>query len=410
MDGVLTYNALTGSDDIDWSKYALDVPTINVPKLTLPNLGIAKLDTPVLSLEQPVVSLETGNDVPKLETSTINTAMVVNGTETPKLTLPTENLQEYKEFIEELQKTFTDRRNIGYESQALNPGNSVLFSEWISIYKQYQNMPSIAFVPITTKFRMISEVSPLYTQKEMEILDKNLVFYKSEDYDSVLVTFTKDDNPSAVLNTIKYIIKTHNMKVWLAYSGAESLKETAFMPVNEYTNILASCAPYITGYVNSWRRTSVHLWKQELAFMNYTNHILRLNNPNVAILGELYYGETAKYINEKYPYGWDTNAFPNESGLVLSNSGYQNLNFKYLFNKLLPSITGNKNYPYVGLVIGPHPYYRGKTNLDYASALKIKHDIENKFFKYNCVGTITLSSDGKSDGTNDLTKNVYNTL
>ena len=297
-----------------------------------------------------------------------------------------------------------------YENLALSPANATLYANWMEIYKRYQNVSPIKFAPITNKFRMISEVSPLYTQKDIETLNVNLLYYKSVGYDSVLVTFTRDDVPAAVLNTVKYIIKYHSLNVWLAYSGAESLKVTSFMEPDKYTEVLTSCAPYLTGYVNAWSRTSVHLWKQEPAFMNYTNYMLRLSNPNIPILGELYYGETAKYTNEKYPYGWDTNAFTNESGLVISNIGYTRTNFKYLFTKLLPKLTGNKDYPYVGLVIGPRPSYRSMDNLNYTSALKIKQSIENKFFEYNCVGTITLSSDGKPDGTNDLTKNVYNTL
>jgi hypothetical protein len=57
------------------------------------------------------------------------------------------------------------------------------------------------------------------------------------------------------------------------------------MDVKKYTQILRESAPYISGYINSWRRTSVHLWKQDDAFMNYTNTILRQSNPNLPIVG-----------------------------------------------------------------------------------------------------------------------------
>jgi hypothetical protein len=48
---------------------------------------------------------------------------------------------------------------------------------------------------------------------------KNLIYYKSQGYDSVLYGFVKDDKPSNVLNTILYIIKYCDMNVWLTYTG-----------------------------------------------------------------------------------------------------------------------------------------------------------------------------------------------
>jgi hypothetical protein len=426
--GVLTYNALTGTDDIDWSKYALDIPTINVPTLNTPKLAVTKLDVPILtttsiSSNDPILatpSISSNDSTPVLgETSIsdstlnveqINSNMQISGTKVPALSLPSQDLHLYKEFLEEIQSLFTDSRNIRYDQSIYNPNNNLVLKEWIPIYKQYQDMEPIKFIPVQNKFKMISEVSPIYTQKDIEILNTNLEFYKSNGYDSVLVVFSKNDTHDAVLNTIKYIIKYHGLNVWLAFGGSESLKELPFMEVDTYTKILASSAQYITGYINSWRRTSVHLWKQEAAFMNYTNRILRGSNPNIPILGEIYYGETAKYIKNKFPYGWDTNTFTNASALVICNIGYTRINFKYLFNKLLPRITGEKNYPYVGIVLGTRPYYRSLEKINYTKALEIKHQIETKFFEYNCLGTITLSSDGSPDSTNDLTKTLYNTL
>ena len=76
---------------------------------------------------------------------------------------------------------------------------------------------------------------------------KNLIYYKSQGYDSVLYGFVKDDKPSNVLNTILYIIKYCDMNVWLTYTGQELLQETVFMDVKKYTQILRESAPQV-GY------------------------------------------------------------------------------------------------------------------------------------------------------------------
>ena len=225
----------------------------------------------------------------------------------------------------------------------------------------------------------------------------------------MLVVFTKDDDASSVLNTIKYIIKYCNMNVWLTYGGSENLNETVFMDVEKYTRILSECAPYITGYINSWRRTSSHLWEQDLAFMNYTNHILRQSNGNLPIIGELYYGNTHKYQHVGNV-GFGLNNFKNSSGVMVVNFGFKKIDVKYLINNILNKQIGN--VAKIALVVGQKPYYMTDNNnkLDYKKNMTIKHEIEKKFLENGCVGTITLSNDGKKMETNNISETPYEKL
>ena len=199
------------------------------------------------------------------------------------------------------------------------------------------------------------------------------------------------------------------MNVWLTYGGSENLNETVFMDVEKYTRILSECAPYITGYINSWRRTSSHLWEQDLAFMNYTNHILRQSNGNLPIIGELYYGNTHKYQHVGNV-GFGLNNFKNSSGVMVVNFGFKKIDVKYLINNILNKQIGN--VAKIALVVGQKPYYMTDNNnkLDYKKNMTIKHEIEKKFLENGCVGTITLSNDGKKMETNNISETPYEKL
>jgi hypothetical protein len=400
--GALTYNLMSENDGIDWSLYDLDVPTLNVPKLDVPNLNIVKLDVPTLNTTSYYTETVTPEPLTETLTEIVNSPKLDIG----KLENPAENLPEYMAFFETLENMFRDKRNLDHDvSLNTNMLNNTVMNQWIKVYKNYAKINPVKYIPIEKKFRMISEVSPLYTEVQIATLNKNLELFKSKGYDSVLVTFTKNDTAEAVLNTVKYVISYHKMNVWLAYTGPERLSDSVFMPVENYTIVLAKCAPYLTGFVNGWRRTSVHFFKQDDAFMNYTNTILRNANPNILLLGELYYGETYTSVSKGKLYGWDTNTFENASADVLSNFGYVRINFKYLFNTILPKLD-IKNKAFVGLVLGSRPYYK-QTVKQIDEEMAIKTEIENRFFDYGCVGTITLSNNGKDDGTNNLTLTSY---
>ena len=48
--------------------------------------------------------------------------------------------------------------------------------------------------------------------------------------------------------------------------------------------------------------------------------------------------------------------------------------------------------------------------LDYKKNMIIKHEIEKKFLENGCVGTITLSNDGKKMETNNISETPYEQL
>lgn len=317
------------------------------------------------------------------------------------------DFSEWKAFINKVDKVFVDKRMVSYDPSIIKTNPNI--AKWIEIYDKYKDMQPVKYVPITSKFRMISEVLIPKNNKQLNILTQNLAYYKSQGYDSVLVVFTKDDSSFDVLNTVKYIVKNMGMNVWLTYGGNESLKESVFMDFDKYTDILKQCAPYIIGYINSWRRTSVHLWEQDPFFMNYTNSVLRTHNASLPIVGELYYGNTHKYQGEGNV-GFGLNNFKNSSGIMIVNFGFKKVDVKYLMQTILkPYINGVST---IALVVGHKPYYLTdyKNNFGFEKNMLIKHEIQNLFMKYGCIGTVTLQNDGKHVNTNNLSETLYSQL
>lgn len=119
--------------------------------------------------------------------------------------------------------------------------------------------------------------------------------------------------------------------------------------------MLTFLAPYLTGYINSWKRTSVHLFKQDVAFMKFTNHTLRDANPNIYLVGEFYYGEvyglnfTQYKVRPRIVIDFGQNMFSNASGCMIVNYGTLYTDFDYLFSNVLKNQIKQQT-KFIGLV------------------------------------------------------------
>lgn len=415
------------SDTIDWSKYELDVPTLDVPTLDVPELQITLND----DNERTVVTMKPNNrnvfviDNTEIETMSLaNIPLIIENKDIvlPKESassikimsldkvlyqMPSEDLADWELFEKTAKAVFTDKRMID-EIDPLAFKNKNM-NAWLKIYSEYQDKEPVKFIAISAPFRMITEVCIPASNSEVEMLSANLEFYKSKGYDSVLVTFTGDDEPNSVLNTVKYIIKNHSMKVWLAYSGKESLKTNVLCDPERLKESLALTAPYLSGYINSWRRTSSHLWQQDLAFMNYVNYILRSSNPSLPIVGELYFGNTYQY-DQADEVGYSFNDFTNSSAVMFVNFGFYNVNVDHIMKNILTKKLGDAKK--IACVVGSNAYYLSKypNGLTFQENLQIKKMIEDRFIEAGCIGVVTLSDDGKSLDSNNLSKTHYSLL
>lgn len=307
----------------------------------------------------------------------------------PTLDIPTINVsyeedEEFKpikqsvDFFFNNKNNFVDQRNIFEDDNYLNNTENV--KKWIEAYKKYANYPNIEYVQITSSFKMIAEVYVPQTEQQWINLENNLIYYQQKGYNGVLFCFIGKEEIEDILKTINFIKEKTNMSIWAVYTKEQGLHQSVFdISPQKYIQILTAISPHLTGYINSWKRTSVHLWKQDDAFMKLTNYTLRNANPNIYLVGEFYYGEVYGLNYDKYKIkpriviDYGQNMFLNASGCMIVNYGSLYTDFTYLFSQVLKKQIKQQT-KFIGLI----------------------HDIENNiviennFLRQGCIGIIAV--------------------
>jgi hypothetical protein len=215
-------------------------------------------------------------------------------------------------------------------------------------------------------------------------------------------------------NLVKFI-RYKGFRTYFAFGGDENLYVSVFVNPNKLKKQLQSLAEYSEGFLIGWRRTSAHLLEQDIQYMNYMTECIRDVNKNCLIFGEIYYGNTAKY-HEKNKWGFGYNLPNYASGVVICNFGYDSVNAESVVKYIIPSKIGNK-YEQIAIITGQIPYYLtvNKNNLTQEQNQKIKENLELKFKKAGCKGTITLHDDGRNGIggyriNNNLSETIFTSL
>ena len=309
------------------------------------------------------------------------------------------------ENIKVLNNLMIDKRNMLNDAALHTPDNTVV-KRWISIY-QNQYAP-VTKVNLPSGIRMIAEVRMPQNQDQARILKENLDYRKAQGYNSILVTFYGTEEISDLTDLILYL-KNYGFKVWFAFSGKEDLKESVFMDPDRYAIYLQSLAAVSDGFISHWRRTSSHLFIQDDAFMAYTAQWVRIGNPEIPILGEIYFGETAsisqkvdwiKQFKSYDPYYEYNNLVirmvQGGSGYLISNFSTTNINVEGVMKNLL----GDVKEPKYILITGPSVYFLSskKTSTTYEQDLQAIKKIEERWLQAGCTGVIVTHGDGSDTG------------
>jgi len=375
----------------DLDNYLPAMPAVAVPDMTPP--AIALPDTAAPAAEAPTIT------APEVE-------RII-------LTLPATGAGEISAAVltaarrmSRMQDVFRDRRSVAHDPTTAYNG---FIDRWMEIYRDFAGVVC-AKVPLAdgTPLRMISEVMLPKNAGQFAVLRENLEYYKGRGYNAVLVTFDGSEAPSDLRNLVKYL-RYLNWEVWFAFSGPERLDASVFVDPARLKDQLAALAEYSAGMILGWRRTSAHLLLQDASFMNYLSSCAREANPKLAILGEVYYGNTAEHPHEGQ-WGWGVNLPAYASGAILCNFGYVNVDAEAVCRKIVPAEIGR--VPLFAVVVGQRPYYltAHRNYLTQEVNQKIKEKIEAMFVAAGCRGTVTLQDDGRHLSTNNLSETLYRSL
>lgn len=316
-----------------------------------------------------------------------------------------EGLDAIAENVKELNTLMIDKRNMLSDTTLHNPNNAGV-KKWISIYQN--SYAPVAKIPLPKGTRMIAEVRMPQNLEQAKILKENLDYRKAQGYNAVLVTFYGTEEIADLTALITYL-KNDGFKVWFAFSGKEDLKESVFLDPDRYATYLQSLAAVSDGFLSHWRRTSSHLFVQDDAFMAYTAQWVRIGNPEIPILGEIYYGETAPIFQKV---DW-VKSFPSQdlyydynnlvirmvqggSGYLISNFSTQNINVEGVMKNLLGKIQEPK---YI-LITGPSVYFLSskRTSTTYEQDLATMKKIEDRWIQAGCIGVVVTHGDGSDTG------------
>lgn len=315
-------------------------------------------------------------------------------------------------FYSSLNKIFADSDNIRWHRMSDQVKSDL--AAWAEIYKAYAaDTPAPGKkIELAKGLRMISYMCLPQSDAARRTLNANLAYYKSEGYNAVLFLVEDLDHLDETLALIRAVKSGYGLAVWAAYGGDTSLGEcdpVTFLNPAKYQAWLTAIAPEIDGWLLAYKRTSCHLFMQDAPYIHTVVTALRKGNPELPVVGELYYGYTYRFRSDHTAY-YSRNSFANASADIIQNRGHYNVDRKTVMRQL--------DKPGIGVVIGRKVMYLTTTADSWSAARKIKQRIERDYLRSGAIGTITEHGDGniviRSGGMpllyNDLSKTLYSEL
>lgn len=368
----------------------VEIPVVTAPKVEVPVVEIPKVDVP--EVERPVIIVPGVTGMEIVGSGEASTA----GVTVPQVASVSDRVPEMMKMIRTA-KSFADQRNLRFEPEISL--DSAVWRKWMKIYQSNQPYTP-AYKELPQGLRIIAEVKCPEDEGQEATLGKNLDFYAKQGYNAALLTFDTTENIDRLLETAK-IIRAHGMKIVCAYSGPEKLRWSIYRDPDVIEQYVSRVCAVSDAFLIGWCRTSAHLLIMDRPFRDHLLRAARKLNPDVAIIGEAFYGETA--LNRRTV---TYNVPDNASAVLLFGIGYKGIAIELAMDGMFDKV---KHLPRIGLAIGEKPYFDTKNNTGrtFAENLRIKQRIERRFRKGGCVATLTIRGDG-SDGIYDkkITENL----
>ena len=405
------------AENFDVALPVVNVPQVNVPQVSVPQVDVAvslpqvntAVELPQVNTAVELPQVNTAVELPQVNTAVelpqVNTAVELPqmsdlsdlsdlsdiktvAIATPQVTNPAKRIPLVQKFFAQCKRFFRDQRMVRHDS-TLGIDNTAA-NKWLEIYRQNQKY-DLEFVRLPAGIKMIAEI---HHPIDQNVLRKNLAFYKQQNFNAALLTFGYSGEKISDLLCTVDTVKSYGLKLFIAYAGPEDLKHSVLQDPDELAEKIKILSINADGFLLNWRRTSLHLFEQDEAYINYILKQVRSWNKNIAILGEAYYGQTAssnhKLRNLQY------NVPENVSGVLISGLGYNGVAVELVLNKILTKI---KEQSKIALITGDRPSYATRSNngKTFAQNLEIKKALADRWLSAGASGVIVLHGDG-SDG------------
>ena len=340
-----------------------------------------------IEVEIPIVEIP-GIDTVNIDIANINTANInIINIDTATVDLADNRIKTIQEFNKQVATVFPDSRALAFDDNTKI--DSEIMANWMNLAKERFSY-TMTFKELPENIKMVAEVHHPINQQE---LNKNLSFYSEQGFNAVLVTFGYDGESLEQIANIMDYIKGKGFDVWFAYSGVEMLSHPILRNPEIFTYQLGTLASHADGFLTNWRRTSCHLFEPSKLFTDYMIASVRRANPEIYVVGEVYYGATAS-SNEnilKITYNMPDNA----SGILITGLGVRGVAVEYVMQSVCKEVYA----PKLVLIVGEKPYYNTKNSngLGFLENMMIKEQIADRWERSGASGFIYLHGDG-SDG------------
>ncbi|MFA6912934.1 MAG: hypothetical protein WCQ61_07445 [Proteiniphilum sp.] len=149
----------------------------------------------------------------------------------------------------------------------------------------------------------------------------------------------------------------------------------------------------------AWRRTSAHLVAQDAPYLEYLVQQVRAANPTICVVGESYYGQTWENLPHVNRRGWIArdNVPRNQSGILIAGIATQGYAVETMLRSTFARWVAT---PRLAMVLGDRAYYASSNSngRGFLSNLRIKQQLEKRFLRAGCIGTVTIHGDGSDRG------------
>ena len=366
-----------------------DIKPIEVPVITVPSLDIADLTVKPTTVNVPEIAVFTGGaiGVDSIDTASLSIpAAKVTAVTVQPLDADIPALQHLQRV---LAATMQDQRMLQYD-RSLTIYNDAL-TAWLEIYQQPLPSP-IEHTPLPRGIRMIAEL------RDTSHAAANLAYYQRQGYNACLITIDGTESVGDVLQRVRLVLAA-GMAPWVAWAGPEKLEWSIFQEPAKISRLLKVAAPFCEGYLVAWRRTSAHLVAQDAQYLEHLVAQVRSANPKIYIVGESYYGQTWENLPHVNQRGWIArdNVPRNQSGVLIAGIATQNFAVEAMLRSTFARWVAT---PRLAMVLGERAYYASSnsTGRSFTANLRLKQQLERRFLRAGCVGTITIHGDGSDRG------------
>lgn len=376
-------------EGIDLSSYTVALPNVELPTVDISSPSETPKEVRDFSLPLPV--LETG----------------VTAASAP---LPVASVEPPRADVDRFFVRNTDPR----DTRSLFHTAGIV--DWEAWGKALNGMSSVTYPrkSLTKDARVIAEVRSPRSFQQQETLRRNIEFYKANGYNAVLYVVTERDTVETARDTC-VVIRYYGMRIYLVFGGTESLYTAANPDPVKLREVLNAAAPYAECFMLSWRRTSAHLLLQDSAYMKYLIGCVRETNPDIPVLGELFYGESFNKVNNDVRFGLAENLDDCVCGALVTGLGTSRTDYDNavpLLKSKLPSGAGTLAM----VIIGERPYYLTQGERPaFNKSLATKRRLEDRARAAGFRITVTMSDDGSdgryhTDENNNLSETLYTQL